>query len=294
MRFGFAILNHSGPRQLLRLGRTLKTLFPDSAVVCHHDFSQCRLSVGDYSGVMDFVLPSHVTKWGHFSVLGAAISGIRQLMAAGGIDWFFLISGTTYPIKSREKFVTAVNSLDADAAISATPIHRKSSKESGHWLDEELRSRYLRLRVVAPTLDENGMIRRCVRCLPDWRLFRPFLPYSQNCRPYYGSHYFSGNAQTAKMIVDSPKNFQRLFRHMRNTPLPEEHFYHTVIANTSGLRWVSDDHHYIKWINQGAHPKELDSSDFEEICSTPALWARKIIEGRDGGLLNSIDECILR
>ncbi len=43
LKIGFAILSHTEPEQLLRLVRTLNSMFGDPPIVCHHDFSQCSL-----------------------------------------------------------------------------------------------------------------------------------------------------------------------------------------------------------------------------------------------------------
>lgn len=292
MRFGFIILNYERPKQLLRLAKTLKTLFPSSKIVCNHDFSQCVVERSEFKKVLRFVDPCVPMKWGHISCIRAALTGLQRVFEGDGVDWFFLISGSTYPIQSASVFEKELLKRGCDAFIhsKAVPIQKVNASED--WHGAHIQSRYLKVRVQIPVFDKQGKLRRSLRALPDTFLLNWMLPFGKRCQLHSGGFWFSGNRATAECLLAAPRKFSKLFKHAHTVPIPEEMFFHTVIANTPGLKWTNNDLHHIEWTPRAANPRCLTIRDLSVLRDSEKLWARKIFEGEDDGLLDCLDQMI--
>lgn len=292
LRFGFVILNYERPDQLLRMAQTLRRLFPDASIVCNHDFAQCPLDRSRFANWLDFLDPWIAMKWGHISCVRAALAGFEWLLERGKLDWVFLVSGATYPIKSRAEFERQIASAGTNALIHSTPvpIGGIDLAKAPHWA--EIHSRYLRLPVLVPAMDRSGRLRRARREVPLPRIARGLLPFHQGCRLHSGGFWFSCDMDAARHLVESPARFRRLYRHAARVRIPEEMVFHTVLANTPEIRWRDDDLHFIKWPPASRNPRRLQLDDWPEIRESSALWARKIMDGEDGGLLDTIDRTL--
>jgi len=292
MRLGFVILNYERPKQLLRLGKTLVAIFPESQIVCNNDFAQCSLDSSQFDGLITFVDPCVPMKWGDISCIRAALAGLEKLLSLGHFDWCFLISGSTYPVKGREHFEKRLAASDCDAFIHCEEVPAQPVRDSRytHW--EQIQSRYMRHRVTIPAFDAQGKIRRSYRFLRMTRFSKLLLPYGSNCSLHSGGFWFAGNMHVVKSLLQAPDRFQRLYRHAHTTPIPEEMFFHTVIANTANLAWQNDDLHFISWPGMTSNPRFLTMHDLPDISKSNALWARKIRDGEDDGLLDSLDQIV--
>ena len=106
VKIGFAILSYTEPEQLLRLVKTLNTMFGDPPIVCHHDFSQCSLDEAVFPPNVRFVHPHIGTRWGDIAVPLAALRAFGLLRKYDQPDWFVLLSGSDYPVRPYDKIVT--------------------------------------------------------------------------------------------------------------------------------------------------------------------------------------------
>ncbi len=103
---GFVLLTHRNPEQIHRLIDHLNKMFNYPTIVCHHDFSKCDLSVDNLPKNISFARPNIQTRWGDFSLVEATIQAIKLMYESANCpDWFILLSGSDYPIKTAKEIL---------------------------------------------------------------------------------------------------------------------------------------------------------------------------------------------
>src|SRR5262245_10249496 len=101
LKIGFVLLTHNKPYQALRLVKRLNYMFGAPPIAWHHDFTQCHLPLESMANSTLLVRPNFQTGWARFSVVDAMMSALKLLFESKSPpDWFILLSGADYPIKS--------------------------------------------------------------------------------------------------------------------------------------------------------------------------------------------------
>ena len=278
---GFVILSHSEPEQLLRLTSRLENMFPTSKIICAHDFGQTPLDTRCYPATVSFVTPHVPTRWGHISLVHAAMNGLRKLYERDGPDWFVLLSGSDYPVTDAATIHRDLATGEYDAYLDHREIPLKliipepNSTLYGtnrpEWIADAY-ARYIAPRVKYPWLTrEFRLIRRTLV----FRFPSPFHPFRRNMRCFGGDHWFTANRRVAKTLLGEYENGGGLLRYFANRPIPDEAFYHTVICNNANLRVSHDNKRYADWSVYGPHPKFLEIEDIPKISASRSHFARK-------------------
>ena len=252
MRFGFALVTHENPAQVLDLAVALRAMFPDCAIACHHDFSRTpdlqTAHFPDVHFVQDFVR----TSWGHSSVIDAAVKAFRMLLAAQDPpDWFYLLSGADYPVKSARQMQVDLASSRDNVFLHHVPADADST--NAQWNQLTCRRYY---RKSAPHFPEK------------WRCFA-------------GEHWFTADQKAIRHLLDVYDNHSALLLHYKQLEIdgmaiiPEESYYHTVFCNALELSVANDCLRYIDWTGCDLHPRTLTHHDLNSMLSSNAHFARK-------------------
>src|SRR5437660_564822 len=117
IKFAFVVISHSDPGQLLRLTKALMRLYESPPIVCHHDFTLCPLEENEFPSGCRFLRPHIDTQWGHISLVRAGLSAIEMLSQRDAWDWFFLLSGSDYPVAAPESIKRELLSADFDVLL---------------------------------------------------------------------------------------------------------------------------------------------------------------------------------
>ncbi len=264
MKIVYIIVAHRFPKQLARLVSRLDA--PSVTFLIHIDGNtddathseMVTAMLGHYNL---FFLPRHRSPWGGWGIVEAELEGLEQVIRANLLpDYVVLLSGQDYPLRSPagiEAFLTE---------------HRGTSFIDAHQLPDY-------------TWDWHGTINR----------FRgQSLPAGM--KPFGGSHWWalSGDCGAyVKGVADGDRDLVRLFEKMWCS---DEHFFHTVIANSPFRERLSRVDtkpvlglHYIDWTRGGYSPKVLGVEDFERLIASHALFARKFDMTQDSAILDMID-----
>jgi hypothetical protein len=99
--------------------------------------------------------------------------------------------------------------------------------------------------------------------------------------------------------TDANPEFVRFFRSML---VPDESFFHTIIANSEFVHTLSPGHatgvitgnHYVRWDkgNGVGTPCLLKADDFDALIASDACFARKVSETESGALVRRLHERI--
>jgi Core-2/I-Branching enzyme len=205
-------------------------------------------------------LPRHQVTWGGWGTVAATLEGLEQVIRAKVLpDYVILLTGADYPLRTPG---------DIEAFLAE---HRGTS-----FID--------------------------VRQLPDYtwnwhgtmdRFHGQSLPSGMKPFGGEGRWALSGDcAAYVKGVADG--GLSRVFE---GVGIPDEHFVHTVVANSpfrdrlSSLARVAAPAvkgvHYVDW--ERGSPKVLGVEDFERLIASRALFARKFDIAEDSAILDMID-----
>jgi Core-2/I-Branching enzyme len=293
---GFILLTHNKPYQVVRLIDTLNRMFDNPQIVCHHDFSKTDLPLEKISKNVSFVQPHLQTGWSKFSVVEAMLGALKLMYEAPDTpDWFILLSGADYPIKSSQQILQDLASSEYDVHMHHEQINYNAYERD--W-QELCYDRYCVAKFWVPFLNKKLRLTKHQVILKHPLLTAPFLPFSQDFRCFAGEHWFCANRKAAKYLLEFHQTKPALASHYRKldycTIVPEESYYHTIFCNAPHLK-VSQNHwRYIDWgwSTNIAHPKTLLLEDIPKMQASSAHFARKFDFEEDITVLNELDALV--
>ncbi|OIP68273.1 MAG: hypothetical protein AUK43_16420 [Oscillatoriales cyanobacterium CG2_30_40_61] len=289
---GFILLTHRNPEQIYRLIAHLNKMFNYPTIVCHHDFYKCDLSVDNLPKNISFVRPHIETAWGDFSIVEATIQAIKLMYESANYpDWFILLSGSDYPIKTAKEILSDLTSSQYDAHIHYEEIlykvYKQNVKMSVIWQILAHR-RYCSYELFSVPFLNNLKIR-----LEHPLLTQLFLPFSEKLRCFAGGQWFSANYRVAEYIIKFHCQKNALTSHYRHRMFADESYFQSRLANASHLNLKNDDYRYIDWSTQGAHPKTMVMEDLPNLLSSSCHFARKFDIDVDSNILDQLDRITL-
>lgn len=308
---GFVILSHENPLQLRRLISRINELFGDPPIACHHDFSQCPLEQEKFPSNVKFVLPHLKTGWAKWSLVEASLRALALLYKDSPPDWFVLLSGADYPIKSGGEVLHDLTSGGADAYLDYRPATRSAiptqdhlpcNPRLGHYANPgniALTWRwYVGAQIWLPILrvkKQKFSTTRHLGVRPGrFTMYLPFTspwsPFNAEFRCYYGSQWFTGNKRVADILLNPTKIHMQLRSHLRRRAVPDECYVQTVLRNEQELRICKDTKRFVEWRGGGAHPQILALEDLPRMLASGAHFARKFAP--DSPVLDDIDRIL--
>lgn len=287
---GFVVLSHNKPLQLRRLADRLARMFPDAPIVCHHDFSQCAIDPADVPDGVAFVDPHVRTSWGDFSLVEAAIRGLRVMHSrADAPEWVFLLSGSDYPIKPAREIRRVLQNSPYDAYVRHELI--RSDVLSRSWL-RKCNYRYRTLRVRLPVPSGMTSVRwKDYEFHGSWT--RHFLPFSRRFECYAGSQWFTANRRAVRYLLSQHRRRPLLAAHYRINSFADESYVQTILANAGHLRIHNSHLRYIDFPEEDVHPRLLTSEDLPTLLASDALFARKFDMDADAAVLDALDSHVI-
>lgn len=289
-KVGFILLTHAKPHQIIRLVTRLNQMFDHPPIVCHHDFSKCALPLNSFPGNVSFVQPHLQTGWAEFSVVEATVRSLEQMYEGpSSPDWFVLLSGADYPVKSAAQILHDLNAGSYDAHIHFELIGTNALESD--WQTQCL-DRYCTKSFSFPSITKRLRPTRRLLRLKHPLLTRAFLPFSKNLRCFAGSQWFCANRRSAQYIIEFHKTKPDLATHYRKLMSTEESYFQTILANAPNLQLNNNSWRYTDWAAGGGHPKTLLFDDLPKILSSSAHFARKFDIDTDVRILNELDATI--
>lgn len=282
---GFVLVTHSQPEQVAFLCRKLRSMFPDAPIAIHHDYSKCTLDPSTLPEKVNIVDKWVVTAWGKLTIVQAFLSGLRLLYETASPDWVVSLSGADYPIKTAEKILADLQGTAAAACMDFRECSRRSRQPATtsprtnpygdpKWLNSAYK-RYVAFDMVPFRIRKHiGFKDRTVYLQSDL-MTRWFTPFTETFRPYAGDTWLTLNGRAAAALLDEGPVMQRLFRHYRRRPVPDESFYQTVLLNRPDLTIENNNRRYTVWPPGAPHPRSLGLADIPALVASDAHFARK-------------------
>lgn len=268
----YLILVHRYPNQFKRLFKAI--YHPENYYLIHVDKRSglaLKKQIQEY--LSDFpnasMLKSGNTLWGGYSLIDAELRGIKQLLKMG-LKWEFFInlSGQDFPLKSQahiKNFLKRNIGKDFIKVVNQTKFRFDTLYRIENYVEE---------------LGDS------IRRTP---LKRPYL---SDVTPFIGNQWMILSRKFCEFVSYNPEA-ERFKNFYRNTFIPDEGFFQTVIMNTSykGII-VNDDKRTIDWVPSGTiklRPRDFTSKDAGFLLASQGLFARKFDECVDEEILSVLE-----
>jgi len=273
MKIAYLILAHKSPQQLARLVHALET--PSARFFLHWDAKSgppgdTLRGLASRPGV-HLVGPSVRVYWGDFSHIRATLLLLREAVNhSERFDYFFLISGQDYPIRSNESIQTLLAAAEGRSFVY-------------HWK-------------LGPT--QIDRIRRWHFCisgrwlrLPPLRSQTRFIArrFPEAIEPFVGYQWWCLHRSAVDEILTAFERDWKVIKWYRWSLCPDEMVFQTILANSSLRdRMVNRPLTYADFETGPEHPRVIRLEDVKKLAEVDAVFARKF-DDPSGKLLDVID-----
>jgi hypothetical protein len=267
---------------------------PDSAFLIHIDKKvDIRLFESIQGEQVFFTERRELVYWGEFSQVQAMLILIRQALAdMRNYDYFVLLCGSTYPIRSGDyirrflethrgtEFMTLVKMPAAGYPLSRINTLRLPSKRPVG-------------RLISRVLAKCGMAQR------------DFRKHLGNLEPYAGHTWWALSKEACQYISDYEKQNKSVVKFFENVFAPDESFFQTILGNSKYRSRIRRNLFYEDWSACGGHPEMISQKHvafFEsqyEVCGQDLdgpgelLFARKLSD-ESMDVVRQLDEMVKR
>ncbi|HEY4155708.1 MAG TPA: beta-1,6-N-acetylglucosaminyltransferase [Puia sp.] len=279
MRIACVIIAHKGPQQIERFIKKFEH-FPFDFYV-HLDKKTAREPFDRLADIpnVQFIQPRIKVRWGASSVVTAMLLSIKTVLKSGlEYDFINIMTGQDYPIKPVSTIYSTLEKNRGKNFICYEDdgewwSHAIARIQKYHFTDFGFRGRY-RLQFLMNTL------------LPE----RKFpLPYTLYGGPRGMCMILSTDC--LKYVVNLIDSNKRLRRFIRLTWGADEFLIPTLIMNSEFRKTVvNNNFYYIDWTGGGTNPKTLTTEDYESLCQSDKMFARKFDMARDPAILDMLDK----
>lgn len=293
MKIAYLMLVHDNPGVLNRLITAL--VCKDCGFFMHIDR---KADIQQFSGIRGdniFLTEQRVPVYhSGFTMVEATLLLLRgALNQPQDYDYFVLLGGTHYPLRSKEYIHRFLEKNRGSEFIS---IARMPSDAYGMPVSKLNRIYF----------EEDEPVRRFIsRVLVKLGLSqRDYRKYLGVVEPYGGSQWWVLTRQACGYIIEFLRANENLPRFFRNTCCPDEMFFHTILGNSPFRSRVRRNVTYLHWparqrpvVLNSEHIRQIELLDQpwidDEWGSGEALFARKFSDD-NLKLLDRIDAMIMR
>ncbi len=235
-----------------------------------------RAGVGLEAKIRDFLasfsnaqlLESQNVVWGGYSMVDVELRGIKELLKISPEwDFFINLSGQDFPLRSQafiQDFLSQNEGNDFIRIANQAKTRPDTLNRVENYFVES----------------DNGFSGTPYK-----------RPYLRGITPYIGGQWMILSRDCCEFISRSSEvgKFKSFYR---NTLIPDEGFFQTVIMNTSYRgSIVNDDKRAIIWIPDGdikLRPKTFTAKDTRFLLASDALFARKFDETVDSTIFDIV------
>lgn len=272
MKIAYLILAHDNPAHLVRLTRALSS--NASSIFIHIDRkSHLAAFSGANSENVQFTRERIPVHWGDFSQVEAILALMETALSASErFDYFVLVSGADYPLRSA----TYINSFfRRNAGLEFINIAPMGSEPIGKSLS---RLTIFRARPSDPrTVRVAAKLARIVK-IP---LRRDYKAAFGDLAPFGGCTWWALSGQACEYVRSFLSLKPHVVEFFKHTRCPDEMFFQTILGNSPFRSKVRRNFTYADWSARGSSPANLCERHldfFDRIGRSP--WTITTVGGR--------------
>jgi hypothetical protein len=226
--------------------------------------------------------PRRPVWWGGWSHVEAILALMKEAAASGGWDYYVVLSGADYPIRSNAAIFETLSG--GGEFINATPGFRAGKPEGRvcyYWFD-----RFDRRRITPRAL----IMRGAEMALRGLGVVKRRYPFAEI---YSGIVWSALSGGCVRYILDYIRDNPRYVAFFRTALIPEEMFFHTIIGNSPFAPDIRHTPTFMDWNHSSASPPLIGEAHLSRLApgaSPPVdrLFARKFNDA-SGPILDYID-----
>lgn len=294
MKIAYLMEVHDSPRLLKRLIAALSC--KDSDFFIHVDRKANLRQFSGVNGDNIFMTKERIpVYYGGYSQVEATLILLREALAGSqDYDYFVLLSGSHYPLRSKEYIYRFFERNRGSEFISMAGMPDNArglplSKIDRIYFEEDDPGRRFLFKILARVGLAQRDHRKCLGSVA----------------AYGGSSWWALTREACRYIIDFAQSNEGISRFFRHTPTPDEMFFHTILGNSPFRPSIRRNVTYIHWPSTQNRPSVLNSAHIDQIESNDppwvddewgsgeALFARKFSDNRLD-LVDRIDAMIMR
>lgn len=276
MKIAHLILAHSDPHQLGRLIDRLQ--HKDAYFFIHIDN---KTAIDPFAFLSEkhqvYMVKNRVNvQWGAYSIVQATLNGFKEILDSGlKIDYFNLLSGADYPLKSTKEIHTFF-------AKNKEQIFMEYYSIADEW--KEAIPRLTEYHLTHYSFPGKYYLQKWLNRLT------PARKMPDNLVAVGRSQWFSIPTEAGRYILDYLKNHPEVERFFKLTWAPDEIVFQTILFNSKWKdKMVNNNLRYIVWTKGKASPETLTEKNKSELFATEALFARKFDRLKHPEIMNALD-----
>lgn len=288
MRIAYLLFVYRNP---LLIGRLIGRLRSENARFFMHVDAKADIAPFETLAATDVTFTQRRVRvqWAEFSGVEAILTLIETALGSGQkFDYLWLLSGSEYPIKSRESIeaflqknlgAEFINLIKMPNAEAGKPLSRINTKR--------ISSERPIARLAYKALAKAGFAQR------DYR------DHLKGLEPYAGNTWWTLSQKACHYVLDYARNNPSVVDFFRETFAPEEMFIHTILGNSPFCSRVRRNLVFEDWTQRAGHPETITAAhlpifdkervEVADVFGTgEALMARKFSDASPG-LLDELD-----
>lgn len=258
MKIAYLIITHNMPDHL---GRIIHALSDENTEFFVHVNQKTSIEPFlTFSAPNVYFLQKRLSVyWGEWQFVEAALHLMQEaLRNKRHFDYYILLSGSCFPIRSKEYIERKLAITYGDQYISAVQMPSMEAEKSLSRLDR------FYIRSDQSWLESGRRFAADYFPRPSYRLFSRHWWLTRNWRrvfgslvPYGGSAWWALTDEACRYIQDFVKREQALVRFFENSWIASEMFFQTILANSPFAPKMRRSLTYTDWSAGGCHPAEI-------------------------------------
>lgn len=276
MKHAILITAYTDSKILLNLINHLKN---DFLVYVHID-KKSKIQKTELLCENVFVFKKYKINWASYNHLAAIIYLLKQATKNNNIEYFHVISGQDFPIKSNKEIIDYFeihkeeNFLDVNKLSEMDVSTKKAIEERFrlYWFTDFIKH------PKSFNFKENFWLKKIQQIQTKIKIRRLNIgEFSQN-EIYKGLVYCSLHKNAILYILDYIKNNKTFTRDLKLCFIAEEFFFQTILMNSKFKSTIVNNNlRYMDWsYRDGISPCVLNESDYDKIIVAEALFMRKV------------------
>ncbi|WP_222166369.1 beta-1,6-N-acetylglucosaminyltransferase [Edaphocola aurantiacus] len=273
VKIAYLIMVHRLSKQFRRLFSAI--YHPDNIYLINIDKKADRLTkqqiwsfINKFPGI--HILENQTVVWGGYSMVQAELSGMQYLLKLEQKwDYFINLSGQDYPLKSQ-RIISDFLAANKGKSFLKFANQAQTRPETLNRIENYFS-------------EEDGAI-------SDETHKRDYM---EGITPYIGGQWMILTRECCTFLCHN-KEVDKFRDYYKNTLIPDESFFQTVLMNSSfSGQLINDDKRAIIWIPDGTiklRPKTYTTADISFLKQGQNLFARKFDDNIDDHVIKGLKE----